>query len=158
MSPGAGQPYLRRPTCTGATGATSPSQAADVFTRRSALSGACLLAITVSVSGCSGRDEASALAPGTTLASTTEIPVGAGTVFPEYRVVVTHPAKGTFRAFSAVCTHQGCIVQEVTDGSINCPCHGSRFDIADGSVVRGPAQQPLTPLPVAVEGSGITAV
>jgi nitrite reductase/ring-hydroxylating ferredoxin subunit len=135
-----------------------PSQAADMLDRRTALSGACLLAITAGVSGCSGRNEASTPAPGTTLASTAEIPVDAGSVFAEHRVVVTQPAKGTFRAFSAVCTHQGCIVQEVSDGTINCPCHGSRFDIADGSVVRGPAQQPLPRLPVTVEGTGITLV
>jgi Rieske Fe-S protein len=64
-------------------------------------------------------------------------------VFADQRVVVVQPSEGTFTAFSAVCTHQGCAVHEVADGTINCACHGSKFDVADGSVVRGPARKAL---------------
>ena len=56
--------------------------------------------------------------------------------------MVTQPAAGEFRAFSATCTHQGCAVGDVTDGTINCPCHGSKFAVADGAVVDGPARRP----------------
>jgi Rieske Fe-S protein len=67
-------------------------------------------------------------------------------------VVVTQPAAGQFRAFSSVCTHAGCTVSAVSDGTINCPCHGSRFNIADGSVSAGPAREPLPAERVSAEG------
>jgi len=56
---------------------------------------------------------------------------------------VTQPARGQYRAFSAVCTHVGCILNQVTGGTINCPCHGSRYTITNGAVVAGPAPAPL---------------
>ncbi|MFF0311708.1 Rieske (2Fe-2S) protein [Streptosporangium sp. NPDC004379] len=90
-----------------------------------------------------------------TLAKTADIPVGGGTVFEDRKVVVTQPAAGEFKAFSSVCTHKGCQVQSVSDGTINCPCHGSRFAIADGSVKQGPATKPLEAKEVKVEGDSI---
>jgi Rieske Fe-S protein len=80
---------------------------------------------------------------GTVLANVREIPVGGGKIFAAERVVVTQPARGTYRAFSAVCTHVGCILNQISDGTINCPCHGSKFKIANGAVVAGPAPAPL---------------
>jgi Rieske Fe-S protein len=80
---------------------------------------------------------------GTLLAAVTEIPVGGGKVFLPEKVVVTQPAKGEFKAFSAVCTHVGCVCNVVANGTINCPCHGSEFKITNGAVVTGPAPTPL---------------
>ena len=71
--------------------------------------------------------------------------------------MVTRGTGNTVHGFSAVCTHQGCLVSAVTDGQITCPCHGSAFDATTGAVVRGPAQTPLPAVPVkVVNGSVVT--
>ncbi len=124
--------------------------------RRAVLSGACLLTVTAAVAGCGDRGEPRPAAAGTTLGSLADVPVGGGPVFTEHRVVVTQPTQGTFHAFSATCTHQGCTVAQVADGTIDCPCHGSRFDVTDGAVVRGPADQPLRRVDITVEDDSIT--
>ena len=124
---------------------------AHPVSRRALLAGLGALTVTAAVTGCSTEEELSTSAAGPTLGPTAGVPVGGGTVYPQQRVVVTQPAAGTFHAFSAVCTHQGCTVKEVVGDTINCPCHGSKFDVNDGSVVHGPAQQPLGRLDVTVE-------
>jgi nitrite reductase/ring-hydroxylating ferredoxin subunit len=80
---------------------------------------------------------------GTVLGATSDIPVGGGAIYTAAKVVVTQPASGQYKAFSAVCTHVGCIVNKVTNGTIDCPCHGSEFKITNGAVVTGPAPSPL---------------
>jgi len=92
------------------------------------------------------------------LAPLADVPVGGGKVLAAQRVVVTQPVAGTVKAFSAICTHLGCTVGEVAGGTINCPCHGSRYAIADGSVVAGPAPSPLPPIAVAVKGGNVVRV
>jgi len=77
------------------------------------------------------------------LAAAREIPVGGGKIFTTEKVVVTQPARGQYQAFSAVCTHVGCILSEVANGTIDCPCHGAEFKITNGAVVTGPAPSPL---------------
>jgi len=72
-----------------------------------------------------------------------DIPVGGGAIYTAAKVVVTQPASGQYKAFSAVCTHVGCLVNKVTSGTIDCPCHGSEFKITNGAVVTGPAPSPL---------------
>jgi Rieske Fe-S protein len=89
------------------------------------------------------------------LASTSDIPVDGGKVLSAKQVVITQPAAGTFKAFTAVCTHQGCIVATVANGTIDCPCHGSKFSAANGSVVNGPATAPLAPVAITVQGTSI---
>ena len=69
---------------------------------------------------------------------------------------MTQPTEGDFKAFSAVCTHQGCLVEPSSDGEIHCPCHLSHFSLEDGSLVTGPASPPLAPEQITVDGDAIT--
>jgi Rieske Fe-S protein len=84
-----------------------------------------------------------------------DVPVGGGVVIAAEMIVVTQPAAGDVKAFGSTCTHQGCQVNDVSDGEIKCPCHGSRYSIEDGSVVSGPAPEPLPAVGVAVEGDQV---
>ena len=92
---------------------------------------------------------------GTVLGLASEIPVGGGVAYTAAKVVVTQPVKGQYKGFSAVCTHVGCICNQVADGTINCPCHGAKFKITDGSVVAGPAPAPLPVTKITVTGGKI---
>ena len=102
-----------------------------------------------------GASPSGASGGGTVLGAAADIPVGGGKIFAAAKVVVTQPAKGEFKAFSAVCTHVGCLCNQVADGTINCPCHGSKFKITDGSVVAGPAPAPLPAKTVTVTGGQV---
>lgn len=93
-----------------------------------------------------------AAGPSATLA---EVPVGGGFILPNADYVVTQPTKGTYKAFSKICTHQGCPVTKIVNKEIVCPCHGSHFSITDGSVVSGPAQSPLPEAKTKVSGDKI---
>jgi Rieske Fe-S protein len=88
---------------------------------------------------------------GTVLGAASEIPVGGGKIYTAAKIVVTQPARGQYRAFSAVCTHVGCIMSEVANGTIDCPCHGSEFKITTGAVVTGPAPAPLPKKQIKIE-------
>ena len=125
--------------------------------RRAVIAGAAAVAVT----GCATYGATPPPAPppapaGTRLAKAADIPVGGGIVFPEQQVVVTQPAAGAFHAFSAVCTHQGCTVADVSGGTINCRCHGSKFALTDGAPKEGPAKRPLDPRQVTVTGEDLT--
>ena len=87
---------------------------------------------------------------GTVLGAASEVPVGGGKIYTAAKVVVTQPARGQYKAFSAVCTHVGCIMSEVANGTIDCPCHGGQFKITNGAVVAGPPPSPLPARPVKV--------
>ncbi len=89
------------------------------------------------------------------LATTSEIPVGGGKILTAQKIVITQPQAGSFDAFTAICTHAGCTVSTVADGTIDCPCHGSKFSISDGSVVNGPATAPLARISIKLQGNSI---
>ena len=89
------------------------------------------------------------------LALTSDVPVGGGKILADKKIVITQPRAGSFEAFTAVCTHQGCTVSSVSGGTVNCPCHGSKFSIANGSVVTGPAASALAPVSIKVQGTSI---
>jgi Rieske Fe-S protein len=132
----------------------------DEPSRRTVLAASAAAAAAAAVAGCSKYGETKSAptnsAPASVvLAKTSDIPVGGGAIFADKQVVVTQPKKGTFKAFTSICTHQGCQVAEVANGTINCPCHGSKFSIADGSVVHDPAPQPLPGKKITVSGDSI---
>lgn len=138
----------------------------DVRRRSVVAAGLGAAVATTALSGCSEYGEPSAPedppqpsvpegAEGPELAKASAVPVGGGLVVKAQKVVVTQPTDGAFKAFSAVCTHQGCTVSAVKDGTIDCTCHGSKFRVADGSVAGGPAPGPLPPRNIKVDGDTI---
>jgi Rieske Fe-S protein len=126
-------------------------------TRRGVLAGTGVLGVAGLLAACggSGDDSGGGGGGGSSLGKTSDIPVGGGKVFAAQKVVVTQPAKGEFKAFSATCTHQGCTVAKVADGTIDCPCHGSKYHVADGTVAKGPAAKPLPAAQIKVSGGEI---
>jgi Rieske Fe-S protein len=145
-----------------------------VASRRAVLAGAGAVAAVAMVGGCATYDAGGAApppaapppapaqpgaggvaAPPAALAQTADIPVGSAVIFADRQVVVSQPAAGQFKAFTAVCTHQGCLVSDVQGGTIVCNCHGSKFKAADGSVAGGPAGRPLKEVGIVVEGTDI---
>jgi len=143
--------------------------------RRAVLAGACA-ACAAALAGCARYGTSNGLAappaPGgaassaagaassagtnpAVLASTADIPVGGGKVLTDKKIVITQPQAGSFHAFTAICTHQGCIVSTVSGSTINCPCHGSKYSSVNGSVVNGPATLPLAAVSIKVQGTSI---
>jgi Rieske Fe-S protein len=96
-------------------------------------------------------------AGGADLVAASAVPVDGGVVIQDKKVVVCQPSKGQFKAFTAVCTHMGCIVGSVSNNTIVCPCHGSQYSAQDGSVLGGPAPAPLKPVKIRVKGGEIVA-
>lgn len=139
----------------------------DVPTRRRVLIGSCALGAVAAIAACGGEkpkaasggsgggDQAAAPAPSQVLRPG-DIPVGGGVILGDQDTVVTQPQQGQFRAFSATCTHLGCQVERVSDGTIKCPCHGSQYSVADGSVVHGPAPKPLPAKTVTLNNGALT--
>ena len=72
-------------------------------------------------------------------------------------VVVTQPTEGDFKAFTGTCTHQGTALDAVGSEGIECPLHGSRFSIEDGSATTGPATEPLSEVEITFDGDQILA-
>ncbi|MCV7402003.1 Rieske (2Fe-2S) protein [Mycobacterium fragae] len=85
-----------------------------------------------------------------------DVPVGGGTILEDQNTVITQPRPGEFKAFSATCTHLGCQVDTVKDDTIQCPCHGSKYSITDGSVAHGPTTKPLPEKTVTLNGDILT--
>jgi Rieske Fe-S protein len=136
----------------------------DQLSRRTTLAGAAGLTVALPVlAACGGGGGGSSSAPdtqrtksGTVVGPTSAVPVGGGKIYSDLNLVVTQPESGTFKAFSATCTHQGCQVGTVSKGTIDCPCHLSKFSIDDGSVEGGPAPRPLPEVAITVANGQIT--
>lgn len=88
-----------------------------------------------------------------------DVPVGGSIVLKvgAKEVALSQPKAGVIKAFSAICTHQGCIVQAAST-ELDCPCHGSRFNAMTGKVLQGPAQIPLPEYTARVSGADIYVV
>jgi Rieske Fe-S protein len=160
---------------------THEAQADSLATRRGVLAGVGLVGLASAITACgagtssttaagnaattpaAGSTTASSAAAGgasssagaKALAATSQIPVGSGMIFPGPQVVVTQPTAGEFKAFSAICTHMGCIVNQISNGTIDCPCHGSQYSITTGDVVTGPAPRPLPAKQIKVSGGSV---
>ena len=144
----------------------------DPLTRRTALAITGVGLSAPALAACGSSDNGAASAPptgadtsaaapsssggaGADLGPASAVPAGGGKIYPQQNVVVTQPTAGTFKAFSATCTHMGCQVATVADGKIQCPCHGSQYSITDGSVVGGPAPSPLPSMQVTDQGGNL---
>jgi Rieske Fe-S protein len=92
---------------------------------------------------------------GEVLADVADVPVEGGTVNRDAGFVVTQPTDGDYRAFSATCPHEQCLVSRVENNVITCTCHGSRFSAETGDVESGPAPRGLAEIDVVVEGESI---
>lgn len=120
-----------------------------------ATSGSASATATASSSSPTPTAASASARPSGTVVPASSVPVGGGVVLQTGPVVVTQPQAGQFRAFSALCTHQGCTVAGVQDGVIVCPCHSSTFSISDGSVQGGPAPTALPAVKVTVSGANV---
>jgi cytochrome b6-f complex iron-sulfur subunit len=75
--------------------------------------------------------------------------------FHGHPAVVLQKSPGSFAAFSAICTHLGCIVKWLPDKEeFLCPCHAGRY-ASDGKVLAGPPPKPLESIPVALSGDNL---
>ncbi len=131
------------------------------LSRRAVLSGAAAIGTAAALAACgddsgSGSTAESGPESLTGEVDVADVPVGGGTIVANPSVVVTQPNQGNFKAFSAVCTHQGCIVSKVENGRIICACHNSTFSAVDGSVLSGPATRSLAARSVTVSGDTLT--
>ncbi|ANH39844.1 Cytochrome b6-f complex iron-sulfur subunit 1 [Nocardioides dokdonensis FR1436] len=133
--------------------------------RRHALGGAAGLGLGLPLLAACGGDGSTATdpapaspaaSPGEVLTSTGDVPVGSGVILADAEVVVTQPTEGEFKAWTNVCTHQGCALESISPEGIRCPCHGSVFDVATGEPTAGPASSSLTEVLLNVDGDEIT--
>lgn len=84
-----------------------------------------------------------------------DVPEGGGVIMSDADFVVTQPTAGEYKAFSKICTHQGCPVEQIMEKEIVCPCHQSHFSITDGAPVSGPAQEALPAATVTESGDNL---
>jgi len=103
-------------------------------------------------SGASGDNSAA----GGTMVPVADVPEGGSLYLADDTLIVAQPSAGEFAAYDATCPHQACAVSGSEGAELVCPCHGSRFDIATGEVLSGPATRGLTTLGVAVDGDTLT--
>lgn len=129
-------------------------------TRRILFQGLGALGVAAALAGCGGGSDgepSQALSAGDELTATSEVPVGGGVILADQKIVVTQPTAGEFKAFTAVCTHEGNTVTSVEDSTIKCSFHGSSYSAETGEVEGGPAPSALEEIPIKVDGDTVVA-
>lgn len=154
---------------TGVTGTATPTEGG--IGRRPLLGGAAAAVLGVpllaacggsttstasSAAAAAGSAASSAGAAASGLIKAADVPVGSGKILTDAKVVVTQPTAGTYKVLSAICTHQGCVVSSIDNGSIVCGCHGSTYSL-NGDVTKGPATQPLAAKSATVQNGMVVA-
>lgn len=131
----------------------------DLPCRRTVLYGAAAGAAGLTLTACGDDDKKASAVPtaAVDLGSADAVPVGGAKLYRNDRLVVAQPSSGDYRAFSAVCTHEGCVVSKLEGNVVTCGCHGSRFNATDGAVEQGPAVKPLPSVPVRVRAGRLVA-
>ena len=134
------------------------------LSRRAAI-GSMAAAGTIALAGCASAEVSTTPTPNTPavtgevlLGLTSEVPVGGGTKFAVDKtlaVLVTQTKAGSYKGFSATCTHAGCIVSGVENREIACGCHGARFDPESGMPIAGPAKSALGKIVLDIRGEEI---
>ncbi len=99
-----------------------------------------------------------ATSAGRYLVPVSEVPPKGGLILATDKVVLVREHNGVLKAFSAVCTHQGCTVDSIADGVITCPCHGSEYSAVNGAVIRGPAPLSLPTIAIVVRDNDVYTV
>ena len=138
----------------------SPRTQLPAVSRRTALTlggaaGSAFVLAACAPSGATPSTAPSADAPAepTEAGSLADLPVGSTALAEvgETPVLLSRLSESEVKAFSAICTHQQCVVGE----NFNCACHGSVFDTSTGEPTQGPAVQPLAEYTVTLDGDTI---
>ena len=99
--------------------------------------------------------------PGSEIVKLANFPIGSTKQFKasDGSPAILFRTKSGVYAYSAVCTHQGCVVSYDSLGhTMRCPCHGATYDSTTGKVLSGPAPQPLPKISVAIKGDAVVAL
>ncbi|TFC84557.1 ubiquinol-cytochrome c reductase iron-sulfur subunit [Cryobacterium sp. TMT3-29-2] len=135
------------------------TNATDISRRTALLLGTAGTAVALVGCGTGGADDSGTSDNGPVeITKLADIPVG-GSIEASLDgkpILISQPTAGTVVAFSAICTHQGCVVKPV-ENEFDCPCHGSKFDPTTGEALAGPATTPLATVKVTVTGDAVMA-
>ncbi|HIY86215.1 MAG TPA: Rieske (2Fe-2S) protein [Candidatus Yaniella excrementavium] len=129
--------------------------------RRTFLAASGIATAAVTLGACTSGPEQETFSGGefTQALELAELPVGTARqqAVGRNQVLIYRESNEIVRAYSAICTHQGCIVGASDDPkeAFTCPCHSSKFDKTTGEVIAGPAQLPLTKHHTSIEGGWI---
>ena len=93
------------------------------------------------------------------VASVDEVPVESlkAVRVDETEICLAHAEDGNFYAINDVCTHENFLLSmgELFELDVECPQHGSRFNLKTGKVTGLPAVIPTVTYPVTIEGSDL---
>lgn len=82
-----------------------------------------------------------------------DVPVGSAVIVGSY--IIAQPRAAEYKAYSTLCPHARSYIDQVEGDRVKCPGHGSEFSIVDGSVLKGPARDPLAPADVQASGQNL---